>query len=107
MLTAALLWNLLGLHERRLMLSPFYDIQKAAGMDQYKHLLEDAAKYSKGDLALAMVRYQDFLAWCDPIRLPFTPFLVVTGQSSRQLWSRNYQDCPWICLNRSRRSLVI
>jgi hypothetical protein len=25
-------------------------------MQQYKHLLEDAAKYSKGDLALAMVR---------------------------------------------------
>ena len=25
-------------------------------MEQYKHLLVDAAKYSKGDLALAMVR---------------------------------------------------
>mmetsp|Transcript_5505 Transcript_5505/g.16002 ORF Transcript_5505/g.16002 Transcript_5505/m.16002 type:complete len:312 (-) Transcript_5505:248-1183(-) len=29
-------------------------IYKAAGMEQYAHLLDDAAKYSKGDLALAM-----------------------------------------------------
>jgi hypothetical protein len=39
-----------------LTVSLFHNLVQAAGMKQYKHLLEEAAKYSKGDLALAMVR---------------------------------------------------
>ena len=31
-------------------------ITKAAGMEKYAHLIDDAVKYAKGDLSLAMVR---------------------------------------------------
>lgn len=42
-------------------------------MEQYKHLLEDAAKYSKGDLGLAMVSEKN-VTFEECVGAPLSPF---------------------------------
>lgn len=38
-------------------------IYKAAAMTEYAHLVDDAVKYAKGDLSLAMVSMIDYMDW--------------------------------------------